>query len=92
LTKKGILKIKGIKCYNPKCDYENETILPQEYQFWVNKPCPKCGEIIFTQNDFNLYKFLIATISIANKIPSRQDASLFSNTGKIYNPKSKKKR
>lgn len=64
-------------------------IQPQEYEFWVNKPCPKCGEIIFTNEEYNLYKLLMATTAIANNVTSDQSTSLPAKTGKVYNPTTK---
>lgn len=86
---KGILTIHGIKCNNPTCSYENKTVLPHEYTFWVNKPCPMCGEIILTKNDFAFYKLLLATTAIANKI-STNGISMPISTNRIYTPSSKK--
>lgn len=85
---KGIVKVEGIECDNPKCDYTNTDIKVDEYEDWINVPCPKCGNILLTENDYNVYKLLTATTNIANKIPENGEAILPSNTTKIYKPHS----
>jgi hypothetical protein len=85
MSNKGIVKIEGISC--DYCDYENRTLTPSEYEEWVDKPCPECGKVILTEDDYNVYKLLTATTNIANKIPtSIEDVQLPTNTGKVYQP------
>ena len=86
ILSKGILKVDGIRCENPSCDYENTSIQPQEYKKWVDQPCPKCGTVLLTENDYNLAKLLFATTTIANKIPDEEEASLPTEVGKVYSP------
>lgn len=62
------LNIKGIKCDNPKCDYNNMDVKVTEYDKWLNKPCPKCGENLLTEEDYRNVQFLIEFTGIANKI------------------------
>ena len=47
------VNISGIKCDNPKCDYIDATVKFEEYPEWVNKACPKCGENLLTQEDYD---------------------------------------
>lgn len=42
----------GIKCDNVECDYKNEDVQVEEYKDWLNKLCPKCGENLLTQKDY----------------------------------------
>ena len=42
----------GLVCDNEKCDYEDMSIKQSDYKDWVNKPCPKCGENLLTEEDF----------------------------------------
>ena len=86
---KGILKVEGIRCDNPACGYENIDVQPHQYQSWVNQPCPICGEVILTENDFNLYKLLMATTTIANGLDSNDESELPTEVGKIYTPQAK---
>lgn len=40
-----------IECDNLECDYE--TLIPQELiETMIDKPCPKCGENLLTQEDY----------------------------------------
>lgn len=83
---KGILKVEGIRCDNPACDYENVDIQPHQYASMVNQPCPKCGTILLTENDLNLYKLLMATTTIANGIDSDEEVSIPTDVEKVYTP------
>ena len=85
---KGIVKVDGIRCENPSCDYENTSIAPNEYHHWVDKSCPKCGTVLLTENDLNLYKMLMATTTIANKIPD-EEITLPLEVSKVYTPQTK---
>jgi ssDNA-binding Zn-finger/Zn-ribbon topoisomerase 1 len=70
------LYIKGIKCDNPDCNYEevikykngntNEVI--EEYKKWINKPCPKCGQNLLTLKDYIVLKMIILCVDILNTI------------------------
>lgn len=47
-----IIKENGLKCDNPKCDWEDDSIKFDTYKEWINKLCPKCGENVLTEEDF----------------------------------------
>ena len=47
------IKIMGLKCDNPQCDWRDTTIKFAEYPQWLNAPCPKCGANVLTQEDFD---------------------------------------
>lgn len=67
MNKKALeLKIKGIKCDN--CDYKNENAKFEEYEEWLNRPCPKCGANLLTQEDLDTVKTLISLTNIFNEI------------------------
>lgn len=65
---KGPLTVEGVKCDNPECNHTMLSLTTDEYADLVNTACPECGDIILTKSDYNLYKFLITTTGIANKI------------------------
>jgi len=48
-----LTKIKGLKCDNPECDYKDEDIPGSDYEQYINKPCPDCGENLLTQDDYD---------------------------------------
>lgn len=68
------VKIEGIKCDNPGCDYVNTSVNINNFQEWVDKPCPQCGEILLNKSDYKFAKFSIGVSNIINKIlPKRKD-------------------
>lgn len=68
------MKINGLKCDNPKCDYIDMSVNVEDYEKWVNVKCPKCGEILLTEADYRNTKFLLGMVRLANKIfPKRKD-------------------
>ena len=40
--------ISGLKCDNPSCDYSNPDIPFEQYEQFINCPCPKCGQSLLT--------------------------------------------
>jgi hypothetical protein len=53
-----IVKIEGIKCDNPNCDYRNDDVAFEDYSKWINASCPKCGENLLTEQDYNFTKII----------------------------------
>ncbi len=45
----------GLMCDNPNCDWRDETIKDCDYPNWLNQRCPKCDEIVLTQEDNDRY-------------------------------------
>lgn len=58
-----VLKFNGLKCDH--CDWEDKDIPYAEFEGWVDKPCPKCGENVLTQEDYNQVKELVEVITKA---------------------------
>jgi len=59
-----------IVCDNVRCDFKipNETGDPNiETSHYINAHCPKCGEILLTQQDYDDSAKLMKTINWANK-------------------------
>jgi hypothetical protein len=56
----------GIKCDNPKCDFLDKDVAVADYPGWVNKPCPKCGENLLTEEDYNNTKLLLGMADLIN--------------------------
>ena len=54
-----VLTFTGLKCDNPLCDFKDETIPFKEYPNYLNKNCPKCGEILLTKADYRTCKRLV---------------------------------
>jgi hypothetical protein len=47
------VKIGGLKCDNPKCGFRDNTIKFSDYPLFINFPCPECGSVLLTQEDYN---------------------------------------
>jgi hypothetical protein len=62
------LNIQGIKCDNKDCDYRNENARIEDMEKWLNKPCPKCGQNLFTVKDYISLKILITLVNLLNAI------------------------
>ena len=44
------LNITGLKCDH--CDYRDDEVQFSEYKDSIGKPCPKCGENLLTQTEY----------------------------------------
>lgn len=62
------LNIHGIKCDNPHCDYNDMTVRVENYDKWLNKPCPKCGENLLTEKDYESVKMIMSLTENINNI------------------------
>ncbi len=63
----------GLICDNTdNCDWVDDTIPFEDYALWVNKPCPKCGENVLTEADFNLAKTMRATVDFVNTLSEEE--------------------
>jgi len=56
---KSSVNIMGIKCDNENCDYVDFTVPYEDYPNWINKPCPKCGDNLLTQEAYNQVKIIM---------------------------------
>lgn len=60
------LNISGIKCDNLSCSYIDESVQMEDYDKWVNKPCPKCGANLLTEADYELVQKVVQATNIVN--------------------------
>lgn len=56
----------GLKCDN--CDYYNGDVESKDYINHINEPCPKCGENLLTQSDYDLHLKLIDAVNFVNNL------------------------
>lgn len=70
------IKISGIQCDNPSCDYEElgndwgntaEEVLSTS-ESYLNQPCPKCGESLLTPADHEAVKMMFSLQPLANEL------------------------
>ena len=47
------MTVSGIRCDNKTCDYLDEDVTLDQFPEYINKPCPKCGENLLTQEDYD---------------------------------------
>lgn len=86
------MNVGGIKCDNEKCDFKDMSVLFEDYDQWLNKPCPKCGRNLLTKRDLDRIKGLMnLTNWLKDILPdSKEDEQLFkmsaemNGTGKVF--------
>lgn len=64
------IMVAGIKCDNPDCDFADMSVPYNEYDKWLNKPCPKCGANLLTQKDYDVCKTMMKIAKLFNKLPT----------------------
>lgn len=62
----------GIICDNPNCDWEDKSVTHEETQNWLNRPCPKCGENLLTQDDLDNYNLVMASVQLVNSLSEKE--------------------
>lgn len=62
------LDIYGLKCDNPICDYQDNSIQLEQYKEYINYPCPKCGDPLLTQADYDTTMTIIQNIKLAEEL------------------------
>lgn len=70
------LNISGIQCDNENCDYREMDVKLEDYPQWLNKPCPKCGENLLTEDDYNETLDLMKKTELINAMSDEQIEAL----------------
>ncbi len=65
----------GIKCDNKQCDFRDDSVGIKEYKEWLEKPCPKCGQVLLTKKDYYKVMTLLDIIKFFNKSFSKTNKS-----------------
>jgi len=60
------ITISGIKCDN--CDYANREVTFEEYPLYVNRPCPRCGNNLLTEKEYEQAVKMYNGVVVINKI------------------------
>ena len=73
------INVGGISCDNKKCSFSDMGVKFEDYNEWLNKPCPDCGCNLLTEKDFNTVKLLVGLTEIINEgVPGvAEDEKLF---------------
>lgn len=69
--KAATVTIKGLRCDAPSCGYHQQEPISdkyEEWQKWLNKPCPKCGANLLTQADLDAVKNIFAVADKVNSV------------------------
>jgi ribosomal protein S27AE len=66
----------GLQCDNTECDWTSSAIKEEDMVNWIDKPCPKCGQNVLTQHDYNLHSKLLKAIDFVNTLSDEQINSL----------------
>lgn len=69
------VNVSGIQCDNPNCDCIDYNVSVEQYLDYVNKPCPKCGANLLTEQDYQVVQVLLKAQNLISKLP-------FGNKGK----------
>ena len=62
------LNVKGLKCDAEDCDYIDMDINTEDYEQYIDAPCPKCGAPLLTQADYDLVRVIEQAALAINKI------------------------
>ena len=61
----AVFHVRGIKCDTVGCNWHDDDVSVNDYQIWLNKPCPVCSGNLLTQKDFDT---VVRTIVISKKL------------------------
>jgi hypothetical protein len=59
---------KGLKCDAAGCDYTDPSATFEEYEKYLNAPCPKCGAPLLTEADYHACKAMRAAVDWINSL------------------------
>lgn len=62
----------GLQCDNPNCDWTDVTVKFDDYRDWLNKPCPKCGDNVLTDEDYANAELLRKGIDRVNAMTAEE--------------------
>lgn len=71
----------GLQCDNPGCDWKDENITFDNCADWRNKPCPKCGENVLTDEDYINSETLRLSADFLNSL-SQEELTEFAEIAK----------
>ena len=60
--------IHGIKCDTKGCGWNDMTVSVNDYEQWLNKPCPECGSNLLTQADFDMVQQMLGFATLVNDV------------------------
>lgn len=69
-------QIGGLKCDTATCDYRDDQITVDQYESYVNAPCPKCGASLLTPEDFAVVQHTLLVTEFINSLSSEELSEL----------------
>ncbi|EWG08878.1 hypothetical protein [Cytobacillus firmus] len=83
--------IGGLKCDSPTCDYKDDSITLEQYESYIDAPCPDCGAPLLTLEDYNQVQKILSLVDLVNSLPEPTEDSKekgkisfeFNGTGKV---------
>ena len=70
-----IKEMGGLKCDNPSCDWRNDDIKVEDYENYIDYPCPKCGSNVLTMKDYKSFKAILKLVKVFNFILPKRKAN-----------------
>jgi len=69
----------GIQC--DSCDWTDVTVKFADFDHWLNKPCPKCGANLLTEEDYLNAKKTMAMVDYVNSLSQAEMDEIASSLG-----------
>jgi hypothetical protein len=63
----------GIQCDNPDCDFVDANVRIDQYEDWLNRPCPKCGSNLLTEEDYAKVQLFMKILGVVDKMDIPKD-------------------
>ena len=60
----------GLQC--DSCDWKDATITFANYKEWLNRPCPKCGANVLTEQDYKNAEAVRLSIDLVNSMSKEE--------------------
>lgn len=72
-TNEMTANISGLKCDTPTCDYHDPAIRLEDYEAYIDTPCPKCGASLLTRADYDQVQQLLSIMAMVNSMPATSE-------------------
>ena len=59
-------ELNGLEC--DKCDWKDESIPLDDFEKWLDKPCPKCGAVVLTHEQLGQLNMMIEIADVLNQL------------------------
>ena len=72
--KEASVSMNGLKCDSPGCSYHDRSILFDDYEKYIDAPCPECGASLLTREDYDKTVALVKTLRFVTKVTGKISA------------------